>query len=519
MASAFQQTSTWPTTIGACSTTGPGSGRPNYHAGGNGDKVLSTNFMSENHAVTLGYQNEGHLFTFRGAYQNIPYQGYPNQRMDMTRNRSYSLDALYKGAFEWGTLEARAYWHQVFHKMGFLEDRFWLNHPMIALGRDFGYSVKAEIPYSDQDLFRIGNEFHGYRLQDYWPSDPTGFTQGLATPPGTLSRPFANVNINGGQRNRFGTYVEWERRWTPQWSSLIGVRNDIVWMDTGPGQSYTPFIFSNSPLIARANNLAVNIFNAQNRARTDINFDMTALARYEPEPGSLYEFGYSRKTRSPNLYERYTWPVAGPFTAMFNWFGDGNGYTGNLNLKPEVAHNVAFTGAWRDMSGANNWEARISPFYTYVENYIDGARTGGTFNTFPVANSYIFQIMQFRNFNAELYGVDGSGRVKLHKSPEYGRLQAVERRQFRLWTKSRHRQSAVLSAGQRLVLCRVVLDQEGRRSVEPDAGQCAHCARAPDRRVEHGRRNATRRAQGSRVGEQGRVHDPGICAAQSPRRL
>jgi iron complex outermembrane receptor protein len=345
--------------------------------------------------------------------------------MDMTRNRSYSLDALYKGAFEWGTLEARAYWHQVFHKMGFLEDRFWLNHPMIALGRDFGYSVKAEIPYSDQDLFRIGNEFHGYRLQDYWPSDLTGFTQGFATPPGSLSRPFANVNINGGQRNRFGTYAEWERRWTAQWSSLIGVRNDIVWMDTGPGQSYTPFIFPNSPLIARANNLAVNIFNAQNRARTDINFDMTALARYEPEPGSLYEFGYSRKTRSPNLYERYTWPVAGPFTAMFNWFGDGNGYTGNLNLKPEVAHNVAFTGAWRDMSGANNWEARISPFYTYVENYIDGARTGGTFNQFPVANSYIFQIMQFRNFNAELYGVDGSGRVKLHESPEYGRLQAV----------------------------------------------------------------------------------------------
>lgn len=385
-----------------------------YHAGGNGDKVLSTSFISENHAVTLGYQNEGHLFTFRGAYQNIPYQGFPNQRMDMTRNRSYSLDANYKGAYDWGTVEARAYWHQVFHKMGFLEDRFYLNHPMIALGRDFGYSVKTEIPYSEQDLFRIGNEFHGFRLQDYWPSDLTGFPSLAA-----LSRPFAQININGGQRNRVGTYAEWERRWTPQWSSLIGLRNDVVWMDTGPGRSYTPFAFANPNVIA------VNLFNAQNRARTDVNFDMTALARYEPDPGSLYEFGYSRKTRSPNLYERYTWPVFSPFTAMFNWFGDGNGYTGNLNLKPEVAHNVALTAAWRDISGANNWEARIAPFYTYVENYIDGARTGGTFNSFPVPNSYIFQIMQFRNFNAELYGVDASGRVKLHESPEYGRLQAV----------------------------------------------------------------------------------------------
>lgn len=384
----------------------------NYHAGGNGDKVLSTGFISENHAVTLGYQNDGHLFTFRGAYQNIPYQGFPNQRMDMTRNRSYSLDANYKGAYAWGAVEARAYWHQVFHKMGFLEDRFYLNHPMIALGRDFGYSVKTVIPYSELDTFRIGNEFHGFRLQDYWPSDLTGF-------PNAMSRPFAQININCGQRNRVGTYAEWERRWTPQWSSLVGVRNDVVWMDTGPGRSYTPFAFANPNVIA------VNLFNAQNRARADVNFDMTALGRYEPEPGSLYEFGYSRKTRSPHLYERYTWPMFSAFTAMFNWFGDGNGYVGNLNLKPEVAHNVAITGAWRDMSGADNWEARISPFYTYVENYIDGARTGGTFNNFPVANAYIFQIMQFRNFNAELYGVDGSGRIKLHESPEYGRLQAV----------------------------------------------------------------------------------------------
>jgi iron complex outermembrane receptor protein len=384
-----------------------------YHAGGRGDKVLSTNFISENHAVTLGYQNDGHLFTFRGAYQNIPYQGFPNQRMDMTRNRSYSLDANYKGLYAWGTVDARAYWHQVFHKMGFLEDRFFLNHPMIALGRDFGYSVKAEIPYSEQDLFRVGNEFHGYRLQDYWSADWTGF-------PGALSRPFAQVNINGGQRNRFGTYAEWERRWTQQWTTLIGVRNDVVWMDTGPGRSYTPFA---NPL-ANPNLRAVGIFNAQDRARTDVNFDMTALARYERVPGELYEVGYSRKTRSPNLYERYTWPMFSPFTAMFNWFGDGNGYTGNLNLKPEVAHNFSITGNWRDISGANRWEARVSPFYTYVENFIDGARTGGTFNTFPVANSYVFQIMQFRNFKAELYGVDASGRVTLHESPEYGRLSA-----------------------------------------------------------------------------------------------
>jgi iron complex outermembrane receptor protein len=382
----------------------------NYHAGG-GEKILSTNFISENHAVTLAYQNEGHQLSLRGAYQNIPYQGFLNQRMDMTRNRSYSLEASYKGAYAWGSLDARAYWHQVFHKMGFLEDRFFLNHPMIALGRDFGYSIKAEIPHTDQDLFRIGNEFHGYRLNDYWPSDATGF-------PNALTRPFAQININGGERNRVGTYAEWERRWDPRWSTVLGVRNDIVWMDTGPGRSYTPFAFANP------NVRAVSIFNAQDRERTDVNFDMTALARYQATPGALYEIGYSRKTRSPNLYERYTWPVFSPFTAMFNWFGDGNGYTGNLNLKPEVAHNFSIAGSWRDESGADRWEARVSPFYTYIENFIDAARTGGTFNSFPVANSYVFQVMQFQNFKANMYGVDASGRVTLHESPDFGKLSA-----------------------------------------------------------------------------------------------
>ena len=42
-------------------------------------------------------------------------------------------------------------------------------------------------------------------------------------------------------------------------------------------------------------------------ARTDVNFDATALARYEADLWSTYEGGYSMKTRSPSLYERYDW--------------------------------------------------------------------------------------------------------------------------------------------------------------------------------------------------------------------
>ena len=51
-----------------------------------------------------------------------------------------------------------------------------------------------------------------------------------------------------------------------------------------------------------------------------------------------FEAGYARKTRSPNLYERYAWSTNPMAALMNNFVGDGNGYVGDIDLKPEVAH-------------------------------------------------------------------------------------------------------------------------------------------------------------------------------------
>ena len=45
-------------------------------------------------------------------------------------------------------------------------------------------------------------------------------------------------------------------------------------------------------------------FNAADRSRSDHNLDLSALARYVASARQTYEGGYSRKTRSPSLYER-----------------------------------------------------------------------------------------------------------------------------------------------------------------------------------------------------------------------
>ena len=109
-------------------------------------EVLSTNFISEQHSLTRAYQNNGHLFTMRGAVEHIPYQGFPNQRMDMTGNRGYTAEAKYLGAYDWGLVDARAFWHHVTHTMGFLYDKQPANMPMNTIAHDFGYSIKTEIP-------------------------------------------------------------------------------------------------------------------------------------------------------------------------------------------------------------------------------------------------------------------------------------------------------------------------------------------------------------------------------------
>jgi iron complex outermembrane receptor protein len=65
-------------------------------------------------------------------------------------------------------------------------------------------------------------------------------------------------------------------------------------------------------------------------------------------PMQLFEAGFARKSRSPNLYQRYLWSTQPMAMLMNNFVGDGNGYVGNLDLKPEVAHTVSASGDWHD---------------------------------------------------------------------------------------------------------------------------------------------------------------------------
>lgn len=375
--------------------------RSGNYEDGRGNEVLSSEYEAQNHSVQLAVRNGGDLFIVQGGVQFIPYQGYVNQYMDMVENKTWFLNSRYVANFGWGKLDARAYYQNTEHEMAFLDDKKPGDMPMLTEGKDAGYSVKAEIPLSERDLLRIGNEFHHQGLDDWWPPVAGSMMMG----------PDTYWNINDGTRDRLGTFIEWERQWTNAWSTLLGVRNDMVWMDTGDVQPYCTM-----GMMCMTDAAAAAAFNALDRSRTDANFDVTALARYRPSASESYEFGYARKTRSPNLYERYAWGRGEMAMSMVGWFGDLNGYVGDPDLDPEIAHTVSFTTGWS--SGVRkDWEFKVTPYYTYVEDYIGVRKIGGGGMMSP---DVVY--LQFANHDAELYGVNFSGSLLLANSSQFGRF-------------------------------------------------------------------------------------------------
>ncbi len=397
-----------------------------------GNEVGSSRYQSENHLFDVAFRHENHLLNLEFGYQHIPYQGFPNQRMDMTLNESFQGNLRYTGNYQWGNVEARFYKENTRHGMNFDKDKqFYYGSaatilapgmPMDTQGDNMGTLLKTDIVLSERDILRLGVEYQRYRLDDRWPPSPSvlppGYTMG-GMAPNTF------VNINDGQRDRVALFGEWEARWNPAWLTLFGVRGEWVEMDTGQVQGYNNgSMYNGAPLFP------VTTFNARDHHRSDYNVDLTALARHTPNAALTFEAGYAMKTRSPNLYERYAWSPNTMAMEMVNFAGDGNFYIGNLDLQPEVAHTISATIDWHDTAN-KGWDLKITPYYTYVQDYIDARRCPASVcgTSTAVSNSLTatsgFVYLQFVNQSAQLYGVDVSGSVPLVMASRFGKVTAT----------------------------------------------------------------------------------------------
>lgn len=370
----------------------------NYKAG-NGAEVLSTRYATQNTALMLAHRSDDALLVFNAGAQYIPYQAYPNAWMDMTENQAAFANLRYLSRFNWGSAEFQTYYSRTRHEMNLLEDKGG-QMPMNTDGKNLGYAIKASVTLTDTDVLRIGNEFHRFRLDDWWPPVAGSMMMG----------PNTYKNINEGQRDRLGAYAEWEAGWSPAWRSVLGVRYDRVSMDAGDVQPY-----SWMGMMGAADAAAAKAFNAIEHARTDNNLDLTAMLRFAPSDTSSLEAGFARKTRSPNLYERYAWGKGRMAMMMTGWFGDGNGYVGDPDLKPEIANTISATARLQS-AAARGWAFRVTPYYTYVQDYVDVARcpvSPGACKPMNQTETADFVFLKFVNHDARLYGLDASAATSV----------------------------------------------------------------------------------------------------------
>jgi len=415
--------------------SGAHSESENYRAGGdfktstatgnNGrtlplDEVASSAYEANNHALTLALRGREQLLEARIGYQDTPFQGYPNQRMDMTDNTQQRINLRYLGELSFGTLEARAYYEDIEHRMDFGPDRrYWYGSnsgmgspcapirfmgdpagtcaagmPMNSDSTTSGATLHLDLPLAGADLARLGAEFLRYRLDDYWPA--SGGSMG----PGTFT------NIEDGQRDRSSLFGEWEAHPAERWTTTIGLRYEHVGSDAGDVHGYSTATMAMGNQAAEA-----AAFNALEHARNDDNWNFAASARYDFAERQTLEFGIARRERSPNLYERYTWSSWSMAASMNNTVGDGNGYVGDIGLDPESAWTGSATWRWTSADGHDRFE--LTPFYTQVDDYIDAVPTSGY-------RDDQFNVLRYANQSARLWGLNVAGQMRLGESDSFG---------------------------------------------------------------------------------------------------
>ena len=387
---------------------------------GNGDLVLDTLYRVQNHALTAALRDKNQQLVVKLTHQKIPFQGFPNQYMDMTDNTSYGVVTQYKRTIDSGEFKANVNFNDVKHEMGFFTAEKTGMMPMNTDAQDFSYQLNWRLNLDADTTLLLGQEYYGYRIDDWWPAIEGSMMMG----------PNDYVNINDGERDRYTGFVELQKQLTKKWWLSAGSRIEYVQTNAGEVQPYSnmtddmhmgdmsgmgdmPGMNMGNPNLAAAKE-----FNAMDRKRSDTLVDASLLVRYQMSNEDELQFGLARKNRAPNLYERYSWGLSTMATSMIGWFGDGNGYIGNPDLEAETAHTLSSTYTKSAKDGT--WQLTANAWYTKVTDYIDGTVVASTNRTDMEQTQR--NVLKFSNLDATLYGGKVEGVIRIVDTKSAGTL-------------------------------------------------------------------------------------------------
>ena len=216
-------------------------------------------------------------------------------------------------------------------------------------------------------------------------------------------------NYSQATTDRYGFFAQWSGTLRPDLNLEAGIRYERVETDAGavdaqPANLSLAAIPGTPPFAVR---MLRDSFNAQDHSRADDNVDWVAKLSYDATNNVTVELGLARKTRSPGYIERYSWiPLE-----INAGLGDGNNYVGDIQLEPEVSHQIELGVEWQ--SERVYFTPRF--YYRRVDNYIQGAPSTDMFVRAVSGNANGDpNPLQFTNVNAEIYGFDAMYGLQLN---------------------------------------------------------------------------------------------------------
>jgi iron complex outermembrane recepter protein len=349
--------------------------------------ITPTEYQRRRYDIGYGYQSGRHTLQIDYANNDTDAAGTPALPMDIQyfEGDVYGLNYTFDADDDL-QVSARVYGSELQHGMSNYHLR---TAPMDAMQR-------RNIASSDNLGFDLKSNWRD--ASGLWMAGVDGFQSDHQSDIDNPKNPMFYVdNFNDVQRKVLGVFVERQQDFGAGFSGEFGVRFNRVSMEAGEVNG-TPAMMMPAAAALR------DAFNSADRRQRDDNLDVVARLWVPLAKNTRLYAGVAQKHRSPSYQERYLWL---PMQATAG-LADGNTYTGNIELNPEVARQLEFGF---DLTGA---ALSLSPrvFYSDVKDYIQGVPSelmpaqmtvmmmnnmNGTANPAP---------LQFENVDAHLYGFD-----------------------------------------------------------------------------------------------------------------
>jgi iron complex outermembrane receptor protein len=348
--------------------------------------ITPSEYERQRYDIGYGFQHNGHTIQIDFGRNETNDSGTAALPMDIGYIDSDLGSVSYQLQRDDWSLSANVYYSNIEHGMTNYElrnapmmDTMWRRN--VASGDNLGFNIVTEIN-DEHGVWRIGVDAHGEK-----------HNSNIDNPNAPM---FFVTAFNDAERDIFGVFAERTYTLNKQWLGEFGLRYNRVEMDADEVDG-TPAMMPPG-MVLRDN------FNNAQRQHNDDNVDWVAKLYYQATDHSSYYIGAARKSRSASYQERYLWI---PLQAT-GGLADGRTYTGNLELDPEVAHEIELGVDYQH--GALQFSPRI--FYRDVDDYIQGTQStdmaavmfvnmmnmmNGTSNEAP---------LEFNNVEAKFYGLD-----------------------------------------------------------------------------------------------------------------